>query len=411
MKLKPAERRTKARVRILMLAGLLATAACVPAPNPIPLQSPSATGAALPRLSHDPEGRVWLSWVEPAAAGHALHVSVLGEHGWEPARTAAQGTGWFVNWADFPSVVHFGEQRLAAHWLRKLDGGPYAYELLMSVSVDGGASWSTPVTPHGDGTATEHGFASLFAVDEGAGAVWLDGRHTGGGDDHDAHGHGHGAMSLRAGGIDWSGQPLPEVELDGMTCDCCPTAAVSGPHGVTVVYRDRSAEEIRDILAMSFDGDAWSAPVPVAEDGWLMPACPVNGPALAARGDRMVAAWFTAAGELPRIRAAFSSDGGRSWSPPVDVAGGTVLGRVAVVMPDRDAAVVSWLEADDARAAIRYRRVHPSGRHGAVRTLTTTSPARSSGFPQMALAGDRLVFAWTEAGEPSAVATATVPLP
>jgi len=77
--------------------------------------------------------------------------------------------------------------------------------------------------------------------------------------------------------------------------------------------------------------------------------------------------------------------------------------------PDR--AVVSWLGHADRQAEIRYRRANRSGRLGPVRTLATTLPARSSGFPQMARVEGGLVFAWTAAGEPSRVRSARVPLP
>lgn len=391
--------------------GLSGLAACARDPAPQPLETDAGSGAMLPRLNHDAGGRVWLSWVEPAAGGHALRFSALGDEGWEAARTAASGGDWFVNWADFPSVVHLGEERFAAHWLHKLEGGPYAYEVLMAVSSDGGERWSDPVTPHGDATATEHGFVSLFPVDGIVGAVWLDGRNTGGGGHGGGHEHGGGAMTLRAGGLDWTGQPLPEAELDAMTCDCCPTSAAASVQGTVVVYRGRREGEIRDIFATTLGPEGWSEPVAVAADGWEMPACPVNGPGIAARGSHLAAAWFTAPGGRPSVRIGFSADSGRSWGEPAEVAADTALGRVAIVMPDEKSAVVSWLETAEGGAVIRYRRMHADGRSGRVMTLATTSAARSSGFPQLALHEERLIFAWTEVGEPSAIATASVPLP
>lgn len=57
--------------------------------------------------------------------------------------------------------------------------GPYAYDVHISRSNDGDASWSRPLVPHRDGTATEHGFVSLFTTqDASLAAVWLDGRET-----------------------------------------------------------------------------------------------------------------------------------------------------------------------------------------------------------------------------------------
>jgi hypothetical protein len=397
--------------RWLLLVALAALAGCG-ARGPALLETPAGPGSSLPRLSTDPAGVPWLSWVEPTMSGHALRYAAFEAGAWSPARTAAEGDDWFINWADFPSVTHLGEDRLAAHWLRKVEGGPYAYHLWMAVSADGGKSWKEPATPHAEATPTEHGFASLFKVAEGAGAVWLDGRNTGAGDHGDAgHAHGHGTMALRAGGLDWDGQRLPESELDPMTCDCCPTAAAEVPEGVVVVYRDRSPDEVRDIRAVSRGPQGWSAPVLVSDDGWEMPACPVNGPAIAAHGQQVAAAWFTAAGGTPKVRVAFSRDAGRQWQSAVDIAEGAVLGRVAVVMPDAESAVVSWLDQSRMRADIRFRRVSADGRAGPAYKLATTVAARSSGFPQMILAGDRLLFAWTAVGEPSAVRTATAPLP
>jgi len=391
---------------------LLAPAGCGLGPAPTLLETPAAAGASLPRLSRDAEGRVWLSWVEPAPGGHALRFTAFDGTGWQPPRTAAEGTDWFVNWADFPSVVHLGGGRMAAHWLQKADGGAYAYHVRMAVSTDGGERWSGAVAPHADVSPTEHGFVSLFPLPAGVGAVWLDGRHTSGGHaDDGGHGDGQGAMTLRAGGLAWSGSQLPEVELDDMTCDCCPTAAAGIPGGVVVLYRDRTPLEIRDIRAVTLGPGGWSTPVAVGDDGWEMPACPVNGPAVAAHGGRVAAAWFTAAGGTPRVRVAFSDDGGRRWGGPIEAADGAVLGRVAIVMPDADSAVVSWLEQSRGRAEIRFRRIGIDGEAGPDYKLATTVAARSSGFPQMVLAGDRLIFAWTAVGEPSAVKTAIAPLP
>jgi hypothetical protein len=400
------------RLRLLVLLAACLVAACGPR-APALLETPAAPGASLPRLSTDPDGVAWLSWVEPDGDGHALRFTAFEGGGWGPARTAARGDDWFINWADFPSVVHLGGGRLAAHWLRKIEGGPFAYHLWMTVSTDGGERWSAAVTPHAEASPTEHGFASLFSMPGGAGAVWLDGRNTGG-DSHaedDEHAHGHGVMTLRAGGLDWDGGRLPETELDAMTCDCCPTAAARLPEGAVVLYRDRSPAEIRDIRATTLGPDGWSAPVLVSADGWEMPACPVNGPAVATHGEQVAAAWFTAAGGTPRVRLAFSADGGRSWGSPVEIADGAVLGRVAVVMPDADSAVVSWLEHSRGRAEIRFRRVSADGDAGASYKLATTVAARSSGFPQMILVGDRLLFAWTAVGDPAMVRSATAPLP
>jgi hypothetical protein len=288
---------------------------------------------------------------------------------------------------------------------------PYAYDVHVSVSEDG-RDWSPPARLHDDASPTEHGFATLFRDGAGAGAVWLDGRRMGAGaghgEGHDAH---DGAMTLRAGRIEPDGRVLDQTELDGRTCDCCQTGAAMTAAGPIVVYRDRGEDEVRDIFAVVRRDGRWSEPRPVAEDGWQIAACPVNGPAVAARGELVVVAWFTAAADDPRIRVAFSADGGDRFGPVIDVAAGGVSGRVGAVLAEDGAAVVSWVATSDAGSEIRYRRISRDGDGGEVATLTAIDASRSAGFPQMALGGEGLVFAWTLPGERGGIRTATVPIP
>jgi hypothetical protein len=263
------------------------------------------------------------------------------------------------------------------------------------------------MSPHADGTPTEHGFVSLMGDGDSARAVWLDGRHTSGEHDHsggaaDGTGGG-GAMTLRTALISPNGLKLgPDLELDARTCDCCQTDSARTREGLVVVYRDRSDTGIRDISLLRQAAGGWSDPVPVARDGWLIDACPVNGPAVDARGDSVVVAWFTAADE-PRVRLAFSADGGRTFRDPVEVAAGRVAGRVDVVLLPDGRAVVSWLEDAAGSAEIRAQPFTAEGPDGAVVVIARSEVARSSGFPQMVLVDDALLFAWTRPGDPPQV--------
>ncbi len=408
--------------RFLPCPGLIALLSilhgCGPAPDaPRPLALESAAGASLPRLTAGGDNRLWLSWVESLDGGaHRLRFSRFETDRWGPARTVAEGRGWFVNWADFPSVVPLGRDLAAAHWLVKRPGGTYAYDVAVAISTDGGESWGAPLRPHDDRSATEHGFATLFPVGGEVGAVWLDGRNmapadTGG---HAGHGGAGGGMSLRFGllsaGAGAMADRKAELEIDPLTCDCCQTGAAVSGNGVVVVYRDRTVGEIRDISYTRFEDGQWSTPRTLAADGWRIEGCPVNGPAIDAKGDATVVAWFTGAGE-PRVQAGWSADGGRSFLAPVIIDRGGVMGRVDVAMVADDSAVVSWMAGggDEGTAEIRYRRVDADGALGPVHRLDTTSAARSAGFPQLAAGGDGLVFAWTRTGEDGGIATVTVP--
>lgn len=366
--------------------------------------SPAGSGSRYPHLAATADGAV-LSWLQPTATGgFALQHASWRAGAWGPVATVASGDGWFVNWADFPSVVPLSKRRWAAHWLEQRPGNVYAYDVRVALSDDAGATWSAPFTPHDDGTPTEHGFVSLFAGDGQAMAAWLDGRHTAGGHDHAAGGS--GAMTLRSAVLGADGVPAAGgQEVDGRVCDCCQTDSALTDDGPVLVYRDRSPHEVRDIALVRLQAGTWSAPVHVNADGWKIDACPVNGPAVDARGQTVAVAWFTAP-DLPRIRLAFSGDAGRSFGPPIEVAHGNVIGRVDVVLLDHDRAVVSWLQSGAAGAELRAQPFSRSGTPGPGVLVAAASAQRSSGFPQMVRAGDGLLFAWTDSAASQQVRTA-----
>ena len=376
--------------------------------QPTELPSPAGPGSSLPHLAASPAGTLALSWVEPAGAGEsALKFSQFDGERWAAARIVAQGADWFLNWADFPSVVPIDETHWAAHWLVKRKGGTYAYDIALAVSNDGGARWSAPITPHLDGTATEHGFVSLFPASGSLAAAWLDGRETGGSshEDHGAQAE-TGAMTLRAARIGFDGSLREQYLVDERVCDCCQTAAAGLNEGGLLAYRDRDEGELRDISIVRFEGSGWRKLAGPAPDGWRIEGCPVNGPAIDSAGPHVALAWFTAADGNARVRLALSNDVGESFADPVEIAGPPALGRVDVVALGEGGAIVSWLEATDDGATINWRRVDGKSRPGPVQSLARTTAARSSGFPQMERRGQDLVFAWTAAGEPSSVRTA-----
>ena len=368
--------------------------------------APGGAGSQFPHLAGGDPLPLVLSWLETRPDGSvALQHATWRDGAWGPPGTVASGTDWFVNWADFPSVVPVSASHWLAHWLQQRPGNVYSYDVQVAASSDGGRSWSPAGTPHADRTPTEHGFVSIFA-DAGRGsAVWLDGRHTGGGEHaHDAGGA--GAMTLRGAQLGPDGRVSgTDAEIDARTCDCCQTDAAVTADGPVVVYRDRGADEVRDIALVRLERGQWSAPVTVHADGWRIDACPVNGPAVAARGRSVVVAWFTAP-DRPRVRVAFSADAGRTFAAPVEIGAGDALGRVDVVLLDDGRAVVSWLRQGSSGAEIVAQPVDRTATRGPAVVVAGTAVQRASGFPQMALAGDGLLFAWTEAGAQPRLRTA-----
>lgn len=380
---------------------------------PQSLASPATGNSAQPQLSVSSRG-VLLSWIERAGDLATLKFAERTATGWTEARSVASGRDWFVNWADVPSVMRLPSGTLVAHWLQKSGADTYAYDVRLSYSKDDGKTWSASFIPHHDGTKSEHGFASLFPLGDGLGAVWLDGRNMKSAAGHDAHGGDGGVMTVHFGRFDKDFKQVEESLVDARVCECCPTAATVTSEGVIAAFRDRGPSEVRDIYTARLVNGKWSAPAAVHADGWTIAACPVNGPALSASGRNVAASWFTVKGDQGQAYLAFSADAGRTYGAPIRVDDGGSLGRVDVALvPDGSAAVATWIEFADQRSQFRARRIDRNGTRSAPVTIAGLAAGRASGYPRMALNGRELVFAWTESGTGGAmtVKTATARLP
>jgi len=422
---------------VLALAIVAALAACQRAPEPT---TPAATatakasapagleqaewalptpdGAAQPDLAEGPDGRLLVSWVRRLGDRNALQYAMyMGNDTWESApKTIAVGSTLTANWANTPHIAMTADGALWAHWLQTPANAesPHASDIMLTRSADNGVHWSPPVPVNDDKTGTEHGFVSLWPMGQDAvGIAWLDGRRTAGA----THGHGDaapamsghaheakaghddhaGAMTVRAARFDGALARSEESEIDADTCDCCGTDTALTSAGPLLVYRDRTPEEIRDIVAVRRTTTGWTKPMPVSADHWKMAACPLNGPAVAAMGSNVAVAWYTAPGERPVLRLARSQDGGKTFDAPIDVDQGNALqGRVDVAM-DADATWLVWLREDAKGQSVELARYPAKG--GAVQRVELARLAgrgRGTGFPKLAVRAGTAFVVWTD---------------
>jgi hypothetical protein len=237
--------------------------------------------------------------------------------------------------------------------------------------------------------------------DDGLGIAWLDGREMHPGTGHhgaDHHGHPAAMMTLRTARFDATLSRHDERVLDRSVCDCCQTDSATTARGQLLVYRDRTGGEIRDIHAARLGADGWSTPARVHADDWEMPACPVNGPSVAARGDHVVVGWYTAAGDRPRVMLARSTDAGASFGPPVELdAGDHVQGRVAVAL-DGGRAWALWTTEVAGRQSIRLATLPAdlAGVEHRTELARLAGRGRATGFAQLVARDGMATAAWTD---------------
>lgn len=374
--------------------------------------SPSGDNASLPRLYTDNTGTVFMSWVESRGDTSSLFYSTLVNDNWTEPEMIGESDSWFVNWADYPSIIGRDGKLIAAHWLKKAPGGTYAYDVEIVSAKD---DWMNPVTPHRDNTATEHGFVSMVpATDSTFLSIWLDGRNTASSGGHDEHDNGSNlasAMTLRSAVLDMDLNILEEFEIDNSVCDCCGTAAVKTENGFITAYRNRTEGEIRDIYIARFINGKWSNPISVSNDNWEIAACPVNGPAIDSNGKTVALAWYTGANDIEKVKLSISSDEGKSFGDAILIDQGNPLGRVDVEILANGNILISWLERnmdDRSKANFMGKLISQEGMVINEITLGEMSSSRRSGFPQITTYGTKFIAAWTDLSKKTSSSVKTV---
>ncbi len=376
--------------------------------------NPAETGSRFPYMFKDNDGTLYMSWLTNIEEEiYAFEYATFKDGFWEVPPAVLVGTNFFVNWADFPSLIGKDGDAVAAHWLRKVEGGPYAYHIQLQFRNRDTGRWDAPITPHLDDTATEHGFVSMQPISgDRVLAIWLDGRQT------DGRGHGEYddpemAMTLRSAEISADGEIARKQIIDGMVCDCCQTDMAPTEDGFIAVYRGRTGNEVRDILASrySLETGEWSEPAKVWDDGWQINACPVNGPRVVSNGTQVAVAWFTEADDERKVLLARSADGGASFQEPIIISSGeNTIGRADLVLADEGVIYVSWMERNGEAGNVMLREVSPDGTLRDAILTGVTSSSRSSGFPRIEKMDDEIIVAWTQTEPLVRVRTARVPV-
>lgn len=365
------------------------------------LTNPSATKiSSLPRLYTDDSGVLAMSWVEQESDTSKLYYSMFRDNIWDDKKMISKSANWFVNWADFPSVISSKGIPIASHWLQKIPGNTYSYNV--EIAPFKNEQFSDSFVPHTDGTSTEHGFVSMLPLsDSSFYAIWLDGRNTAGGD-HDSHGSGGlaTAMTLRGASFSTNGTMLNEAELDNSVCDCCNTSITKIENGLLIAYRDRTSEEVRDIYVKRMIDGVWEESNLVFNDHWEIAACPVNGPALSSKDKTVAIAWFTGANEQAKVKLSFSFDEGKTFDRPIIIDQVSPLGRVDVLMENDNSAWISWMSRTENGAILAMRLVSSDGKILNQKTISEINPSRRTGFPQISKTeNNKIMVAWTNYNE------------
>lgn len=193
----------------------------------------------------------------------------------------------------------------------------YKGNIRFSRSLDGGKTFSPAVDLNSanSGTPIGRGFETIAVAPNGHIYIaWIDQRDKKGDDLATAE-------IWMTESSDRGKTFSADRKIVSNVCECCRlTLALDGEGRIFLSYRSVPATGpmFRDIaVARSDDGGKTFRSAIVNHDGWELNACPTDGASMTVdRAGRIDIVWFTAAGDMPRVFIASSTDHGSSFSKP-----------------------------------------------------------------------------------------------
>lgn len=380
-----------------------------------PLEVPSAGGpqSSDPALAVEPgSGDLVISWIEGDGRTWSLYVARSTKAGerWSPPVRVAGG-------AEAPEEVHpHGESsprliagpadRLALVWPNsiKVEGRKWPAAMLrFARSVNGGQTWSKPITLNDDttGAMVSHQFHGAALVgDSGLVVAWLDERGAAapiaaGSGGHAEHAVEPDAQIYLANSSDFGRSWGPNRMGWKAACPCCRVSLAGGLDGQAVAaWRQHFPGNVRDVVTAVVT-DQPAEPQRVHPDDWAYAGCPHTGPALAAGGDGSIhVVWYNGKQGAAGVYYARQVKG-KSTGPAVEVAGGEALGvaHPAVAALPGGGAIAAYDVSGDGIRRISLARLLLDGR---VAARTVVEDSEGGKYPQIAVLNDSTaVVGWT----------------
>lgn len=269
---------------------------------------------------------------------------------------------------------------------------PFAGHVRLARSIDGGRTFSEPVTVNTDSAAIGHRFDALRI--DGRGSVhllWLDKRDQ---------------SAARARGETYAGAALYHAVTKGGTtggrierrlvnhsCECCRIALDLDTDGTPVVlWRHVFGRNTRDPALMRLDDP--SKPRRVAHDGWEIDACPHHGPSLAIdTGGAYHAAWYTGANGRAGLYYARSADRGENWSGPLAFGNPRAQAAHPFLLATPRRLYLAWKEFDgQATVVIAMHSTDRGATWSAPQTVARSASA--SDHPLLIANGEQAYLSW-----------------
>ncbi len=346
----------------------------------------------------DPNGRIWTvhKQTERGAQFLALQTSDDGGATWSaPKRIQQAPEPISADGENRPKLALGAKGELYITYTSPLSK-PHTGNIRFVRSLDGGASFTPPVTVHANVDIITHRFDAMIVDPQGRIFIaWIDKRDL---EAARARKQSYaGAAVYYAVSDDRGATFRGDFKLADHSCECCRIALALEPDGkVTAMWRHVFAPNARDhAMAQLTPGGVVQAPRRVSFDEWRIDACPHQGPALAFGPDGVRhQAWFTVKGEEGGLYYASAAPGAAPGSP---VKLGSGQADHAAVAVDGKTVVLAWRQFDGKASAILGKVSLDGGRTWRERELARTTQA--SDHPQLLKGRAGMVLVWRTQAE------------
>jgi hypothetical protein len=311
----------------------------------------------------DERGTLWLAQVKD---GHVL-VSQSADQGKtfsSAVKVNAQPEFVAASGETRPKILLGKNGNIYISWTQSLET-PYAGNIRFSRSVDGGKSFSTPITVNDNLDPITHRFEAMGVNARGQiYLAWLDKRDALAAKNK---GEKYGGIAIYSAMSDDDGKSFQaNQKIADHTCECCRVAmAIDSTDIPVVVWRHIFGRNVRDHGLVRLDGavhkEADITPQRVTFDNWEVEACPHHGPAMSISGNTYHLTWFNLGTVRSGLFYAHSIDAGKTFSAPVSIGNRERQPGHAAVLSIGKNVYIAWKEFDGEVTAIHIMHSRDGG--------------------------------------------------
>jgi hypothetical protein len=346
----------------------------------------------------DKEGRIWAVTKQTADEGQFVVLQSSTDMGktWSSAKRVQKHPEPVAANGEARPHIALGSKGEIYITYTKTVARPHIGDIRFVRSVDGGETFSDPVTVHANRDVVTHSFETLLVDPEGRIFVtWIDGRDAVLAKSKKERYAGSAlyyAVS-RDGGASFKG----DYKVADHSCECCRVGMALDPGGAPVVmWRHIFEPNVRDHAMVRLGVDGKPGPVQrVTFDDWRIDACPHHGPSIAfgADGTRHQV-WFNGKEEGGGAFYAMASPSG-ALAKPVPL-GAAQVSHPDVAVEGKRVAVV-WKQFDGKSTAIMVRVSVDDGNTWREQEIARTTA--NSDKPYLITSQSKIVLVWRTQNE------------